>query len=125
MYEVFLPAIKAHGGGEGGQHRTALFYDLLEAHDCDEAKAFYEKHNIDRFRIHADFTWKFQTVDVALASHVKGHCAEPWFKSMREKIKNTIIHKKSKNYKVPTKADAIMWANAAWDSIFRPCHQWL
>ena len=88
MYEVFLSAIRAHGGGEGGQHRTTLFYDLLEAHDCDEAKAFYEKHNIDRFWIHADFTWKFQMVDVALASHVKGHFAESWCKSMREKIKN-------------------------------------
>ena len=50
-------------------------------------------------------------VDVALASHVKGHCAESWCKSMREKIINKIIHKKSKNYKAPTKADAITWAN--------------
>ncbi len=36
---------------------------------------------------------------------------------MREKIKNKIIHKKSKNYKAPTKANAIKWSNAAWDSI--------
>ena len=32
----------------------------------------------------------------------------------REKKKNQIIHEKSKNYKTPTKADAIPWANAAW-----------
>ena len=36
---------------------------------------------------------------------------------MRDKIKNTIIYKKSKNYKAPTKADAIRWSNAACDSI--------
>ena len=36
---------------------------------------------------------------------------------MMDKIKNKIIHKKSKNYKAPTKADAITWANATWDSI--------
>ena len=82
--------------------------------------AFYEKHNIDRFRIHADFTWKFQMVDVALASHVKGHCAESWCQHMEDKMKNKIIHKKSKNYKAPTKADAIRWANAAWDRALPP-----
>ena len=76
-----------HGGGEDGQHQTALFYDLLEAHDCDEAKSFYAKHNIDRFRIHVDFIWKFQMVDVAMAAQVKGHCAESWCHHMREKIK--------------------------------------
>ena len=36
---------------------------------------------------------------------------------MQEKIKQKIIHKKSKNYKAPTKADAINWAHAAWESI--------
>ena len=29
----------------------------------------------------------------------------------------SFFHKKSKNYKALTKADAIKWANAAWDSI--------
>ena len=55
--------------------------------------------------------------DVCVVSQVKGHTAESCRKSMREKIKNKIIHQKSKNYKAPTKADAIKWANAAWDSI--------
>ena len=56
-------------------------------------------------------------VDVALAAQVKGDTAESWCVDMREKIKQKIIHKKSKNYKAPTKADAIKWANAAWDKI--------
>ena len=36
---------------------------------------------------------------------------------MRNKVKQRIIHTKSKNHKAPTKADAIKWANATWDKI--------
>ena len=60
MYEVFLPAIQAHGGGEDGDYRAALFYDLLEAHNCAEALAFYQKHNIDRYKIHTDLPGNFR-----------------------------------------------------------------
>ena len=63
------------------------------------------------------FEYILEITQIILVLLVKGHCAESWCNSMREKIKNKIIHKKSKNYKAPTKADAITWANAAWDSI--------
>ena len=41
--------------------------------------------------------------------------AESRCTSLRENVQNEIIQK-SKNYKVPTKAGVIKWANVAWDS---------
>ena len=56
-----LVCIRVHG-----TERAAFFYDIATHHRTAKVKRWLKKHKCDRFEIHANITWKWQLVDVAL-----------------------------------------------------------
>ena len=67
LEDVVAPYLRKHGGGVDGTERAAFFYDIATHHRTPKVKRWMAKHKCDRFEIHANFTWKWQLVDVALA----------------------------------------------------------
>ena len=44
-----------------------MFYDIATNHKTPKVKRWLARRKCDRFEMHANFTWKWQLVDVALA----------------------------------------------------------
>ena len=67
LNDVVAPYLQKHGGGRHGTETAAFFYDIAKHHRTPKVLRWLRRHKCDRFEIKANFTCKWQMVDVALA----------------------------------------------------------
>ena len=58
---------KKEGRPLRGAALAPVFYDIATDHKTPRVKRLLARRKCDRFEMHANFTWKWQLVDVALA----------------------------------------------------------